>query len=67
MAKHDGQSEKLDLIVHNGTLVIPGVGRIKADVGIAGGKIAVLGTGLAQPAAQVYDAAGRTVLPGIFD
>ena len=28
----------LDLIVRNGTLVIPGVGQLKADVGIADGK-----------------------------
>ncbi len=60
-------TEKLDLIVRNGTLVIPGVGQVKADVGIAGGGIAVIGEGLTQSAAEIYDAAGLTVLPGIFD
>ena len=35
----DNHTEKLDLIVRNGTLVIPGVGEVKADVGIADGKI----------------------------
>src|SRR5947209_3300784 len=60
-------SKPLDLIVRNGTLVIPGVGRVKADVGIADGKIAVLAANLAQKTAEVYDASGRTVLPGIFD
>jgi dihydropyrimidinase len=60
-------TEKLDLIVRDGTLVIPGVGQLKADVGIAGGKIAVMGGDLTQPAAEVYKATGRIVLPGIFD
>jgi len=60
-------TEKLDLIVRNGTLVIPGVGKLKADIGIAGDKIGLIGGNLMQPAEEVYDAAGRTVLPGIFD
>ena len=45
MAK-GSDSKPLDLIVRNGTLVIPGVGQVKADVGIAGGKIAVIGDNL---------------------
>jgi dihydropyrimidinase len=61
------QSAKLDLLVRGGTLVIPGLGQVKVDVGIADGKIAVLGENLAQPADETYDATGRTVLPGIFD
>ena len=44
------QHEALDLLVRNGTLVIPGVGQVKADVGIAGGKIVALGENLTQPA-----------------
>ena len=48
-------------------MVIPGVGQIKADIGIAAGKIVVLSASLLQPAAETYDATGRTVLPGIFD
>jgi len=67
MVNHYEHSKPLDLIVRNGTLVIPGVGQVKADVGIADGKIAVLGANLAQSTAEVYDASGRTVLPGIFD
>ena len=42
MAK-GSEIKPLDLIVRNGTLLIPGVGQIKADVGIANGKIAVIG------------------------
>jgi dihydropyrimidinase len=57
----------LDLIVRDGNVVIPGVGQMKADIGIADGKIAVLGEELTQSAAEVYNATGRTVLPGIFD
>ena len=67
MSTGDNRSGSLDLLVRNGTLVIPGVGRVKADVGIAGGKIVALGENLTQPAAETYDATGRTVLPGIFD
>ena len=57
----------LDLIVRNGNLVVPGVGQMKADIGIADGKIAVLSEELTPSAAEVYNATGRTVLPGIFD
>ena len=67
MNESTGRSEMLDLLVRGGTLVIPGVGQIKADVGIAHGKIVALGENLTQPAAETYDATGRTVLPGIFD
>jgi dihydropyrimidinase len=63
----NGRSQTLDLVVGNGTLVIPGVGQTKADVGIANGKIVALSENLQQGAAEVYDATGRTVLPGIFD
>ena len=67
MSPANDRSGSLDLLVRNGTLVIPGVGQVKADVGIAGGKIVALGENLTQPAAETYDATGRTVLPGIFD
>src|SRR5262252_2704546 len=65
MAK--GSDKPFDLIVRNGTLVIPGVGQVKADVGIVGDKIAVIADNLKDPGAETYDATGRTVLPGIFD
>jgi dihydroorotase-like cyclic amidohydrolase len=63
----NGRTQTLDLVVRNGTLVIPGVGQTRADVGIANGKIVALGENLQRGAAEVYDATGRTVLPGIFD
>ena len=55
------------LVVSNGTLVIPGVGQIRADVGMSNGKIAAIGDRLAEKAGEVYDALGKFVLPGIFD
>jgi dihydropyrimidinase len=56
-----------DLVVRNGTLVIPGVGKIDADIGISGGRIAAIGSQLDGAAADVLDAGGKVVLPGIFD
>lgn len=57
---------RYDLVVRGGTLVIPGVGLVRSDVGVTGDKIAALGDDLG-PAEDVYDARGKTVLPGIFD
>lgn len=54
-----------ELVVSGGTLVVPGVGRLEADVGMAGGKIVTVGQGVTGE--QVYDASGKVVLPGIFD
>ncbi len=56
----------LDLVVRGGTLVIPGIGPVAADVGIAEGRIVALGQELG-PATTTYDADGRAVLPGIVD
>jgi dihydropyrimidinase len=56
---------RCELVVRGGALIIPGVGRIDADVGIAGGRIAAIGAGIAGD--EVYDATGKAVLPGIFD
>lgn len=55
------------LVVKGGTLVIPGVGCIAADVGISHGKVAALGDDLAGQGEDVYAAGGKMVLPGIFD
>lgn len=56
---------KHDLVVRNGTLVIPGIGSVAADVAMADGKIVALGKNLVGD--EVYDASGKIVLPGIFD
>lgn len=60
-------SSRFDLIVRGGTLVIPGVGTVTADIGISDARIAAIGEGLAGPAEDVLDAGGKVVLPGIFD
>ena len=60
-------SPRFDLVVRNGTLVIPGVGTVAADVGICGSHIAAIGDKLSGSAQEVLDAGGKVVLPGIFD
>ncbi len=58
---------RLDLIVKGGTLVIPGVGQIRADVGVRGGTVVAIAEDLGVSGAEVLDATGKVVLPGIFD
>jgi dihydropyrimidinase len=67
MAKDSDRGAPFDLIVRHGTLVIPGVGQVTADVGIVGDKIAALGENLQASNAEILDASGCVVLPGIFD
>jgi dihydroorotase-like cyclic amidohydrolase len=56
----------LDLVVRGGTVVVPGVGELRADVGIAGGRIVALGEDLGS-ATAILDARGKAVLPGVVD
>ncbi len=58
---------RYSLVVKGGTLVIPGVGQVRADVGIAAGKITAVADDLSGKADEVYDASGKFVFPGIFD
>ena len=55
---------KADLAVRGGTVVTPG-GAVRADVGIAEGKIIAIGTDVR--GVREIDAAGRIVLPGAID
>jgi dihydroorotase len=55
-----------DLIVKGGE-VINHAGRGPADVGVTDGKIAFVGDLAHASAAQVYDAKGLTVMPGVID
>ncbi|MGE5483828.1 MAG: dihydroorotase [Ignavibacteriales bacterium] len=61
----------LDLLVRGGTVVIPGHGTLRADVAVRGGKIVAISSGLpldlAAGAANVLDASGLYVLPGLID
>lgn len=58
---------KFDTIVRNGQ-VVTGAGTYRADIGIAGGIIQVVGSIPETAAAdRVIDAAGKYVLPGLLD
>ena len=59
---------KYDLVVKNGTVVIPLVGIRKADIGVANEKIAAISRSIdGKEAARVIDAAGKYVFPGAVD
>ena len=58
--------EPYDLIVRGGE-VVNHAGRGLADVGVRGGKIAAVGDLGQASAAEVFDAAGLTVMPGVID
>ncbi len=57
---------QFDLIVRNGSLVLPW-GEAKADLGIVGGRIAAIGVEPGAEGRQTVDATGLHVLPGIID
>jgi dihydroorotase (multifunctional complex type) len=61
MARHD-------TVVLNGTVVVPGLGPLRCDIGIRDGRIAALADALAAADGdEVVDARGRLVLPGAVD
>ncbi|MES2524783.1 MAG: dihydropyrimidinase [Gemmatimonadota bacterium] len=55
-----------DRIVAGGTVVTPG-GTFTGDVGIVGEKIAALGSALESGGADIVDARGHLVIPGVLD
>jgi len=59
-------SQTYDLIVRGGTLVTPS-GRVEADLAIRDSRIAGLGDHANDRAAEVIDASGLHVLPGVID
>src|SRR5215467_1778513 len=57
----------LDLVISGGNCVLPN-GAIAADIGVAGGKIAMIGApGSLAAAARTVDATGKIVIPGGID
>jgi dihydroorotase len=58
--------EALDLLIRGGTCVTPS-GIAAADVGIRGGRIAAIGALPQGHAAEIFEARGLHVLPGIID
>lgn len=59
-------AERFDLILKGGTVMTPGGARA-ADVGVREGRIATIGALDSGAAAQVFDAKGLHVLPGVID
>jgi len=57
---------RFDRIIQGGNVVTPG-GSFVGDVGIVGEKIAALGTSLDATGAEVVDARGHHVIPGVLD
>ena len=57
---------RFDRIVKGGNVITPG-GSFTGDVGIIGEKIAALGAGLETENADVIDATGHHVIPGVLD
>jgi dihydropyrimidinase/allantoinase len=59
---------RYDTAIVNGTVVMPSIGAMRADVGVREGRIAALADAIAPgDADQVIDARGRLVLPGAVD
>jgi len=58
--------ENFDLLVRGGTVATPN-GIAPADVGVIGGRIAAIGSLGDAKAAEVFDAKGLHVLPGVMD
>ena len=59
---------KFDLLIRNGTLVNPATGLADADIGVRDGKVAgILAKGEASEGAEVIDATGNLVFPGVID
>jgi dihydroorotase len=54
-----------DLLIRNGGVVLPW-GVTEADIGVTAGRIAAIGKNLGA-AAEIFDAAGLHMLPGIID
>ncbi len=59
-------AEQFDLIVRGGSAVLPW-GTEALDIGVRDGRVAALGVSGTAEAAEVVDAAGLIVLPGLID
>jgi dihydropyrimidinase/allantoinase len=59
---------RFDLVIKNGTLVIPYTGLVQADVGVKDGRIAAIGESIAANEAEtLVQARGKMVFPGAVD
>jgi dihydropyrimidinase/allantoinase len=59
---------RFDTVVLGGTVVLPGRGEVRADLGIKDGRISAIGEGFtSSDADEAIDAGGKLVLPGAVD
>jgi dihydroorotase-like cyclic amidohydrolase len=59
---------RYDLVILNGTAVLPGLGPVRLDIGVRDGRVAALADTIpSSDGAEVFDASGRHVLPGAVD
>jgi dihydroorotase len=58
--------DSFDLLIRGGICATPN-GIAAADIGVKGGKIAAIGTLAGAKAAEIFDAKGLHVLPGVID
>jgi allantoinase len=59
---------RYDLVIKNGTLVIPYTGLVNADIAATAGRIEAISSGIdASQAEQTLDARGKLVFPGAVD
>src|SRR5471030_3039987 len=59
-------TESFDLLLRGGTVATPN-GIAPADVGVIGGRIAAIGKFPDAKAAEIFEARGLHVLPGVMD
>lgn len=60
--------KRCDVVIRNGSVVLPGLGPVRMDLGVKDGKIAVMADALASSDGdQVVDARHHHVLPGAID
>jgi dihydroorotase len=59
-------SERFDLLIRGGIVATPN-GIAEGDVGVSGGRIAAIGALGGAKAAEIFDAKGLHVLPGVID
>jgi dihydroorotase len=59
-------TEAFDLLIRSGRIVTP-AGVTNADIGVKDGRIAAIGTFAQASAAEVFEAQGLHILPGVID
>jgi dihydroorotase len=59
-------TSSFDLLIRNGSVVLPW-GEERTDIGVRDGRIAALGVPAGAASAEVFDATGLTILPGLID